>query len=92
MVTCGWGMLLIFGANQATAQVYYPYPPFGLATITVMITAAFLMLLGIYNSAVPRVRRVPDTPKRYSQACVTIKIIRSDRASRSRKRSSKNGK
>ncbi|CAN5387517.1 hypothetical protein BH18THE2_BH18THE2_24630 [soil metagenome] len=52
MVTCGWGMLLIFGANQATAQVLYPYPPFGLATITVMITAAFLMLLGIYNSAV----------------------------------------
>ncbi|MGI8834783.1 MAG: hypothetical protein ACR2IS_19390, partial [Nitrososphaeraceae archaeon] len=45
-------MLLIFGANQATAQVLYPYPPFGLATITVMITAAFLMLLGIYNSAV----------------------------------------
>ena len=27
------------------------YPPFGLATITVLNIAAFLMLLGIYNSA-----------------------------------------
>ena len=29
-----------------------PYPPFGLATITILITAAYLMQLGIYNSAI----------------------------------------
>jgi hypothetical protein len=29
----------------------YPYPPFGLATISVLNLASFLMLLGIYNSA-----------------------------------------
>ena len=51
MFISGWGILLIFGANQAIAQVLYPYPPFGLATITVMISSAYLMLLGIYNSA-----------------------------------------
>lgn len=29
-----------------------PYPPFGLATITILTTAAYLMQLGIYNSAI----------------------------------------
>ena len=28
-----------------------PYPPFGVATISVLNLASFLMLLGIYNSA-----------------------------------------
>jgi hypothetical protein len=53
MIISGWGILLIFGADQALvqSQLQSPYPPFGLATITVLITAAFLMLLGIYNSA-----------------------------------------
>jgi hypothetical protein len=51
MIVSGWGMLLIFGADQALVQVLAPYPPFGLATITVLIIAAFLIVLGIYNSA-----------------------------------------
>ena len=42
---------MIFSANQGEAQITGPYPPFGLAIITVFI-AAFLMLVGIYNSAV----------------------------------------
>src|SRR5688572_28134290 len=45
------GILLIFGSNQALVQTLAPYPPFGLVTITVLIIGAFLMLLGIYNSA-----------------------------------------
>ena len=44
--------LLIFGANQAATQIVAPYSPFGLATTTVLVMAAFLMLLGIYNSAI----------------------------------------
>jgi hypothetical protein len=51
MIISGWGILLIFGADQAVVQTLAPYPPFGLATITVLNIAAFLMLLGIYNSA-----------------------------------------
>jgi len=51
MIISGWGILLIFSANQATVQTVVPYPPFGLATLTVLIVASFLMLLGIYNSA-----------------------------------------
>ena len=52
MIISGWGILLIFGANQAATQIVAPYPPFGLATITVLVMASFLMLLGIYNSAI----------------------------------------
>jgi hypothetical protein len=51
MVISGWGILLVFSANQATLQTLTPYPPFGLATLTVLVVASFLMLLGIYNSA-----------------------------------------
>jgi uncharacterized membrane protein len=52
MIISGWGIFLIFAANQAPAQMLVPYPPFGLATITILIIAAYLMQLGIYNSAI----------------------------------------
>jgi hypothetical protein len=52
MIISGWGIFLIFSANQGEAQIGGPYPPFGVATLTVLNTAAFLMLIGIYNSAV----------------------------------------
>jgi hypothetical protein len=52
MVISGWGILLIFGANQGLVQALAPYPPFGLVTNTVLIIGGFLMLLGIYNSAI----------------------------------------
>jgi hypothetical protein len=51
MVISGIGVLLIFSANQATALTLIPYPPFGLTTITILPIGAFLMMLGIYNSA-----------------------------------------
>ena len=52
MTISGFGIFLIFAANQAATQtVPGIYPPFGLLTITVLNIAAFFMLLGIYNSA-----------------------------------------
>ena len=51
LLITGWGILLIFTANQGATQIVGPYPPFGLATITVLNLAEYLMLLGIYNSA-----------------------------------------
>lgn len=51
MIISGWGILFIFSSNQAVTQVVLPYPPFGLPTITILVTGACLMLLGIYNSA-----------------------------------------
>ena len=51
MIISGFGIFLIFAANQATVQIVSPYPSFGLSSITVLNIATFLMLLGIYNSA-----------------------------------------
>jgi hypothetical protein len=53
MVISGWAIFLIFSADQAVVQTQLqsPYPPFGLVTLTVLNIAAFLMLIGIYNSA-----------------------------------------
>jgi hypothetical protein len=50
-IISGWGIFLIFATNQAVTQMLTPYPPFGLATITVLNIGAYLMLLGVYNSA-----------------------------------------
>ena len=43
MIISGWGILLIFGADQAAvqSQLQSPYPPFGLATLTVLIIGIF---------------------------------------------------
>lgn len=51
MLISGWGIFLIFAANQGINQQTTPFPPFGIPTITVLNIAAFLVLLGIYNSA-----------------------------------------
>jgi hypothetical protein len=51
MIVSGWGIFLIFATNQALTQTVVPYPPFGLATITVLNLAGYFMLVGIHNSA-----------------------------------------
>ncbi len=51
MAIAGWGIFFIFSANQAATQIVVPYPPFGIATVTVLNVASFLLLLGIFNSA-----------------------------------------
>jgi hypothetical protein len=45
-------VFLIFSANQAGTQTLAPYPPFGLVTTSTLILGSFMMLLGVYNSAV----------------------------------------
>ena len=52
MIISGWGILFIFSSNQAVTQVILPNPPFGLPTLTILVTGTYLMLLGIYNSAI----------------------------------------
>ena len=52
MIISGWGIILLFGTNQAISQIFVPYPPFGIVTVTVLITASYLMFLGIYNSSI----------------------------------------
>jgi len=51
MIISGYGFLLLFSANQSTLLVLGPYPPFGTITISVLILATYLILIGIYTSA-----------------------------------------
>lgn len=51
ILIAGYGIMLVFSANQATSLIITPYPPFGLSTISILTIAAYMTLVGIYNSA-----------------------------------------
>jgi hypothetical protein len=52
LIISGYGFLLLFLSNQATTLVSTPYPPFGLATISMFGLSSYLILVGIYSSAI----------------------------------------
>lgn len=51
MSLSAFGMMLLFTANQPLGLTFLPYPPFGLATISFLGLASYLVLIGIYASA-----------------------------------------
>ena len=51
MIISGYGLLLLFTANQHQIIQLNPYPPFGLPTICYVGLASYLILVGIYSSA-----------------------------------------
>lgn len=51
MFISGWGIVLLFSTNQAMTQVFTPYPPFGIASISIIALSSYFMLVGIYNTA-----------------------------------------
>jgi hypothetical protein len=53
MIIAAYGLALLFISNQAISAVNAPsFPPFGLVTISFMGLASYLMLVGIYYSAI----------------------------------------
>jgi hypothetical protein len=52
MVISAYGLILVFVSNQAVVLVSAPYPPFGLATASFMGLSSYLLLVGIYSSAI----------------------------------------
>jgi hypothetical protein len=52
LIISGYGLMLVFASNQAILTVNYPYPPFGLAAVSFMALASYLLLIGIYSSAI----------------------------------------
>ena len=77
MIISGWGFFLVFAANQALVQMLTPYPPFGLATLTVLNIAGYLMLLGIYNSAtlVSANNNLRKTIRKHAIECRLLDLI-----------------
>jgi hypothetical protein len=51
LIISAYGFLLLFTSNQAVVLTFTQYPPFGLVTISFVGLASYLLLLGIYSSA-----------------------------------------
>jgi hypothetical protein len=52
MTISAYGLVLLFIPNQAIVMAAAPYPPFGLSAISFMGLSAYLILVGIYSSAI----------------------------------------
>jgi hypothetical protein len=51
MIISGYGLLLLFTANQHQVLQINPYPPFGISTVCYVGLASYLILIGVYSSA-----------------------------------------
>jgi hypothetical protein len=52
MMVAACGFALLFVSNQAIVLSNTSYPPFGLATVSFMGLSCYLILVGIYSSAI----------------------------------------
>ena len=52
MIISGYVLLLLFISNQAVVLVNIIYPPSGLVTVSFMGLASYMLLLGVYSSAI----------------------------------------
>ena len=52
MVISGIGLVLLFVSNEAIIFVNEPYPPFGFVSVLYQGLASYLVLIGIYSSAI----------------------------------------
>jgi hypothetical protein len=51
-ILSAFGIVLLFTSNQAIILVSFTYPPFGLATVSFLGISSYLILVGIYSSAI----------------------------------------
>jgi hypothetical protein len=52
LLISAYGFVFLFTSNQGIIIVNYPYPPFGLVTVSIVGLSSYLVLVGIYSSAV----------------------------------------
>jgi hypothetical protein len=52
MTISAYGVILIFSSIQITSLILAHYPPFGLASISFLGLGSYLLLVGIYSSAI----------------------------------------
>jgi hypothetical protein len=51
LIVSAYGTVLLFTSNQAIDLIVAPYPPFGLVTISFIGLSSYMLLIGIYSSA-----------------------------------------
>ena len=68
IVISAFGIILLFVSNQAIVLVNFSYPPFGLVTICFFGLSSYLVLIGLYSSAisVSQDRMLRNTIRRYA--------------------------
>jgi hypothetical protein len=83
LIISGFGFFLLFTSNQALLLSIFPYPPFGIATITVIGVSAYLVVVGVYMSTVSlsqdaelrrSIRRVARIQSKLFDSMVTAEI------------------
>jgi hypothetical protein len=52
MIISGIGLVLLFVSNQAIIFTQEPYPPFGFVSVSFMGLSSYLVLMGVYSSAI----------------------------------------
>jgi hypothetical protein len=52
MIISAFGLVLLFTSNQALVLLASTFPPFGLATTSFVGLSSYLLLVGIYSSAI----------------------------------------
>lgn len=52
LIISAYGLVLLFTSNQAIVLVNFDFPPFGLATISFVGLSSYLILVGVYSSAI----------------------------------------
>jgi ABC-type multidrug transport system fused ATPase/permease subunit len=83
LIISGFGFFLLFTSNQAILMSIAPYPPFGIATITVMGLSAYLIVIGIYMSTISlsqdaelrrSIKRIARSQSKLFDSMVTVEI------------------
>lgn len=52
MIVSAYGLVLVFVSNQASVLVSASYPPFGIVSASFMGLASYLVVVGIYSTAI----------------------------------------
>lgn len=52
MILSGFGIMLFFTVNQPIFVTLFPFPPFGVITICFIGLSSYLVLIGVYSSAI----------------------------------------
>jgi hypothetical protein len=52
MIISAIGIVLLFTSNQPTGLILLPYPPYGVATISFMVLASYMLFIGIYSASI----------------------------------------
>src|SRR3989442_7658333 len=52
LIIAGFGLLMLFISDQAITLISIPYPPFGLVTISFLGLSSYMILVGIFSSAI----------------------------------------